>query len=402
MATQAILSEVVQDAYLEEALFPNVLPGPTGPTGPRGPPGNTMYPRAGPPTISDTYGFNNLDLWLDMNNGDMFQFIQNGNITLWSFVGNVKGPTGPTGPTGPELTGPTGPHGCRGPSGPSGCQGPPGNDGRVASVFTFLGKNPTMAGETGDLAIGNEEREDGTTLLSFYSYTTTGWSLAGTVQGFNKRHNICEPVLCPVYPSNQCLPNQCQQYPYQPICPPYPNRHPNGCRCNECCRYSEYNCTPRHPFGCRCHECSRSNCRTNLTYIHPTFNLTRNIGIGMGSSTTLNMSLNVNSEGPAVITLSSSGTTALNNGNDDNEEDIGILFELHISYNCDQNVNRICGSVENLRNGRWNFNMTRHTYFDRCGNYQLTLTIRTLDKTSIVIDPISSSHDFLTITTALS
>jgi hypothetical protein len=412
-----ILSDVPPDAFVEQALFPNVIAGPTGPTGPRGPPGNSIYPRVGPPNT--TIGFNNMDIWLDVDTGEMYQFTLNGDTLMWCSVGNLMGPTGPTGPTGPSITGPRGCDGERGPSGPQGCRGPPGSDGRVANVYSFLGQNPTMQAESGDLAIGKDEKDDGTTLLSLFHYSNSGWSLAGTIQGFNTRCNPCLPPPCsptpmtcyPPYPSYPCMPNGPR------------NNHPNGCRCNDCCQSDRYNshpngcrcndcsdmrrpatcgwpsrCPPQHPQDCRCNDCCRSNERCEIRRINPTFNLNRNVGVGAGASTTFTMNLNINSEGIGIVTLSASGMAMIEGDEDDKHS---INFQISKNSNCDQNTTQISGSLENIVAGRWIFNMTRHLHFERCGNYQLTLTIITDRKTSLTIDPISLSSDFLTITTAL-
>lgn len=94
------------------------IEGPMGPQGPRGIQGETGESSqwyVG--TVPQGPGFKNYDMWLNIDNGNVYQY----SNRTWVLKGNIKGAQGIQGPIGPE--GPEGPQGEQGIQGPAGVPG---------------------------------------------------------------------------------------------------------------------------------------------------------------------------------------------------------------------------------------------------------------------------------------
>lgn len=362
--------------------FPQIIPGPTGPTGPKGQAGGTIYPQSCPPPCGSVTGYNNLDIWLDVETGDMYQLIHIGHTNVWTLVGNVEGPTGPTGPRGKRgergCTGPRGRDGC---DGERGCPGRDGDKGRSSKTYSFIGTTPTMVAETGDLAIGQCEAPDGSSLTTIYHKTDGGWTLGGTIRGYpcSKSQSNCPPL------------------PFPPLCPPlwsggqcYP-----GCQCFKCSSSHSQDHVP----GCKCSGCSSNSCNPcnpcepqepcNISYM---YNLRQCISVQEDSLVIVAQEhLAIKRCSTYILNVSASGIMS---SSDTSQP--GITFQVSIKPDCGQKE-YFCGILEG-DNCRWLFNMTRHVCFDHPGNYRITTRLITYNNTSITIDPFSSSANFLTIT----
>ncbi len=90
---------------------PQGLPGPIGPAGANGTNGNVWLTGSGQPTFNNPPA-NVGDLYLDVTNGNIWQYV---GSSTWATIGNIEGPTGPIGPAGTNgINGTNGTNGTNG------------------------------------------------------------------------------------------------------------------------------------------------------------------------------------------------------------------------------------------------------------------------------------------------
>lgn len=163
----------------------STVPGPTGPTGEQGPTGPTG-------AVSDVPG----------PTGPTGATGPTGPAGADSTVPGPTGPTGktgPTGPTGPQGgTGPTGPTGLTGgtgptgttgptgpigPTGPTGARGPTGAPGTGLRILDQYDSEAALTAAITDPALGDNYYVGEAPPYDVYTYTVSGWTNGGKLQG---------------------------------------------------------------------------------------------------------------------------------------------------------------------------------------------------------------------------
>ena len=138
----------LQISYWEPSAKAWVNLGSTGPQGVKGDKGDTgsyaTIVGLTPPTVRlDGSPILNGDIWLNINNGSVYAWYEDGDSKQWLSV-TKAGPIGPAGPAGPASTvpGPAGPAGPIGPAGPAGSAG-------SAGITAITAQSPISASTTG-------------------------------------------------------------------------------------------------------------------------------------------------------------------------------------------------------------------------------------------------------------